>query len=40
MVPINEIGAPQARLPARLPDTGFAEKPLPAQMPPPLRALG
>jgi hypothetical protein len=39
MVPINRIGAPQARLPARLPDTGFAEKPLPAQVPPPLRPL-
>lgn len=39
IVPINEISAPGARLPARLPDTGFAETPLPAQAPSPLRAL-
>jgi hypothetical protein len=37
MVPINGIGAPGARLPGRLPDTGFAEAPLPAQTPPPLK---
>jgi hypothetical protein len=39
VVPINEIGAPGAPLPARLPDTGFANTPLPVQMPSPLRAL-
>ena len=39
IVPINGVGAPGARLPARLPDTGFAETPLPSQMPSPLRAL-
>jgi hypothetical protein len=38
-VPINEASAPQARLPAALPDTGFAETPLPVQKPSPLRAL-
>ena len=32
MVPVNEIGAPGAPLPAALPDTGFAETPTPAQM--------
>ena len=39
IVPINDVGAPGAQLPARLPDTGFAETPLPSQMPSPLRAL-
>ncbi len=39
IVPINEIGAPEAALPAQLPDTGFDRAPLPAQMPSPLRAL-
>jgi hypothetical protein len=39
IVPINDIGAPLAQLPARLPDTGFARMPLPNQMPPLLRAL-
>jgi hypothetical protein len=39
IVPLNGVGAPQAMLPARLPDTGFAETPLPGQMPSPLRAL-
>jgi hypothetical protein len=38
-VPIGEPGVPGASLPAALPDTGFAETPLPAQMPSPLRAL-
>lgn len=38
-VPINEAGAPEARLPAALPPTAFAETPLPSQMPSPLRAL-
>jgi hypothetical protein len=37
-VPINEPGAPLAALPARLPDTGFADSPLPAQLPSPLHA--
>ncbi len=36
MVPINDAGSPGARLPAALPDTGFAETPLPAQMASPL----
>ena len=39
VVPINTSGEPQAPLPARLSATGFAEEPLPAQMPPPLRPL-
>jgi len=39
VVPINEIGEPQAPLPATLPDTGFADTPLKSQMPSPLRAL-
>jgi hypothetical protein len=39
IVPINGIGAPQAPLPARLPDTGFADAPLPTQTPSPLRVL-
>ena len=37
-VPINDIGAPATSLPAPLPDTGFAEQPLPGQTPTPLRA--
>jgi hypothetical protein len=40
LVPINRVGAPGARLPARLPDTGFGSTPLPSQVPSPLRALG
>ncbi len=39
IVPINAFGAPQAPLPARLPDTGFADTPLPVQLPAPLPAL-
>jgi hypothetical protein len=39
IVPINAIGAPDARLPAQLPDTGFAATPLPSQMPSPVRSL-
>jgi len=39
IVPINQAGAPQTPLPARLPDTGFGDAPLPGQTPPPLRAL-
>ncbi len=38
-VPINELGAPAAMLPSPLPDTGFADQPLPGQTPNPLRAL-
>lgn len=38
-VPINDLGAPGAPLPARRPDTGFAATPLPDQVPSPLRAL-
>jgi hypothetical protein len=38
-VPIGEPGVPGAPLPAALPDTGFAETPLPAQLPSPLRGL-
>jgi hypothetical protein len=40
MVPINAPASPGATLPARLPDTGFASRPLPAQMPPAVRPLG
>jgi hypothetical protein len=36
VVPINEIGEPGAPLPAPRPDTGFAESPLPTQVPAPL----
>jgi hypothetical protein len=39
VVPINEAGAPEARLPAALPPTAFSETPLPSQTPSPLRAL-
>jgi len=39
IVPINEVGAPEARLPPGLPDTGFAETPLPGQAPAPPRSL-
>ncbi len=39
VVPINEVGAPQAPLPAPLPDTGFGSTPLPSQIPAPLRPL-
>jgi hypothetical protein len=38
-VPLDEAGAPEARLPSPLPDTGFGETPLPVQMPSPLRSL-
>jgi hypothetical protein len=37
VVPINAPGAPQAQLPAPMPDSGFGEKPLPSQTP---RRLG
>jgi len=39
IVPINDVGAPGAQLPPRRPDTGFAETPLPTQLPSPVRAL-
>jgi len=39
MVPINELGAPEAPLPPRRPYTGFASSPLPSQVPSPLRPL-
>lgn len=39
-VPINFIGAPEASLPAPLPNTGYGETPLPNQVPRPLHALG
>jgi hypothetical protein len=34
MAPVNEVGLPQAPLPAALPDTGFARAPLPSEVPP------
>jgi hypothetical protein len=40
IVPINAAGAPEAPLPAPLPDTGFGETPLPSQIPSLLRPLG
>jgi hypothetical protein len=43
VVPINAPGSPGGALPARLPDTGFSRKPLPAQVPSPptpLRGAG
>jgi len=40
VVPINALGAPEAPLPAALPNTGFGEMPLPSQVPPPLHPLG
>jgi hypothetical protein len=39
MVPINEPGDPGEALPARLPDTGFNHRPLPSQVPSPLRPV-
>lgn len=33
MAPLNEVGLPQAPLPAALPDTGFDRMPLPGQVP-------
>jgi hypothetical protein len=38
-VPINEPEAPEAPLPARLPDTGFGDMPLPSQVPNPLHPV-
>jgi hypothetical protein len=41
VVAINEMGTPEAPLPAALPDTGFGATPLPAsQIPAPLHPLG
>jgi hypothetical protein len=40
IVPINFIGAPEAPLPPALPNTGYGEMPLPAQVPRPLHSLG
>lgn len=40
MVPINEVGIPGAPLPARLPDTGFAQEPLAGQKPLAVRLPG
>lgn len=40
MVPINIPGAPGARLPQQLPNTGFATRPLPSQIPNQIRPLG
>lgn len=39
MAPINEPGAPEAALPAALPDTGFDREPLPSQAPSSLRPV-
>lgn len=39
-VPINYPGAPAAPLPGPSPDTGFGSRPLPSQIPNPLRAQG
>jgi hypothetical protein len=40
IVPINAAGAPGAPLAKALPDTGFADTPLPSQVPAQLRASG
>ena len=39
LVPINSPAAPGERLPPGLADTGFARRPLPSQLPSPLRAV-
>lgn len=39
-VPINQIAAPEAPLPAALPNTGFGERAMRSQEPPPLRPIG
>ncbi len=39
-VPINYPGAPGAKLASPLPNTGFGERPLPSQVPNPLKSLG
>lgn len=38
IVPINEVASPGDPLPARLPDSGFGDQPLPSQVPSSLRA--
>jgi len=38
-VPINQLTAPGSPLPARRPDTGYGEQPLPTQEPTPLRPV-
>jgi hypothetical protein len=38
-VAINRVGAPEARLPPPVPDTGFGRTPLPSQIPAPLQPL-
>ncbi len=40
VVPINEAGVPEGALPPPQPNTGFAQTPLPSQVPSPLRAPG
>jgi hypothetical protein len=40
VVPINAPGSPRAPLAARQPDSGFAEQPLPSQVPPRVGPLG
>ncbi len=39
VVPINVVGVPGEMLPARMPDDGFEQRPLPTQVPNPLRVL-
>lgn len=39
LAPINDLGAPESDLPPPLPDTGFANTPLPSQVPSPVHAL-
>jgi hypothetical protein len=39
LAPINAVGAPGEMLPARLPDSGFGDEPLPAQRPAQLRPV-
>lgn len=39
IAPINAVGAPEAPLPARLPNTGFGQTPLASQKPDPLRPI-
>jgi hypothetical protein len=40
VVPINATASPQAPLPPQLPDSGFADQPLPTQVPPRVGPLG
>jgi hypothetical protein len=39
LAPINARGSPHAPLPARLPDSGFGQTPLPSQAPPSVQPL-